>query len=174
MVFQKTINYTMIQSLYETGLNDYEIADLMLCSQSTVCSWRHREGLPPNDKFHSKFSRLRVQFQKLWIAEVPAGEIARKLRISQSTCTKWSKKLGISRDWGWNRYHRKRREQMERLAKKAWHQFKHQGKSYDEIADDLNMPVQKVQVLIGRVIMNQCREDKACPYKALLPEYVVE
>ena len=37
-----------MRTLYDQGLNDYEIARVMQCSGSNVWAWRRREGLPPN------------------------------------------------------------------------------------------------------------------------------
>jgi len=41
-------NYTVFQQLYDKGLNDYKIAKHVRCSPTTVCHWRHKNGLRPN------------------------------------------------------------------------------------------------------------------------------
>ena len=42
---------------------------------------------------------------------------------------------------------------------------------YPEIAEKTGLPLNKVSEYIGKHLMSLCRQDKSCPYKALLPEY---
>jgi len=162
---KKTVDYVLVQKLYGEGLNDCQIAKKLNCVRTTVQTWRKQNNLPPHIRpTCTLFSLSKDKFIELWNKNMPILEIGRELKISISTVRKWERRLNLEpRRKGL--YYQKRQ-----LMKRAFYLYKIEKMDFEEIAWELKVSKRRAQELVGYAIMQQCRMDEKCPYKALLPE----
>lgn len=88
--------------LYNRGLNDREIADILMYERTTITIWRNKHGLPKNDiggrpKLSSKEHNARL---KLWRNGYTDTEIARALYMSRAAVYAWRRKNGLKKNGG--------------------------------------------------------------------------
>ena len=96
--------------------------------------------------------------------------IARKIKRDPSVVRLWRLKRKLASNYprvGW--------AHPEHIAflKRAFEAYRLRRKGLDDVqvAVALSVDVKGARRLIGVALMQLCRRDKACPYKALLPEH---
>jgi hypothetical protein len=82
-------------SLYESGMNDREISDLVGVDQSAVAAWRNRLGLPANATSGGKLTPLGEEPDNrhaLYQQGLTDKEIGAACRINHDSVRKWRMK----------------------------------------------------------------------------------
>jgi len=166
---QSKIDEAKAWTLYSEQLNDRKIAKKLRVSRTLIREWRLRHHLESwhNVRMHQRM----LDVAKLWFDDLPISKIAKKLNIQPCTVIYITHKLRLPyRGRGWGRtQHLQSEERKKRLLG-----LKQKGLTYEQIAEKTNLPLRRVQEIIGLALIDQCRQIEACPYKALLPEYNTE
>ena len=93
-------------------------------------------------------------------------KIAEKLGCWQAYISLVLKELGLKANYKDN-FHKP-------SDKLVYSDYKLKGLTIKELSQKYGITEYFIQVKIGRHLMNLCRQEKECPFKALLPEYTVE
>lgn len=155
--------------LYLQELNDKQIAEQLEVYPHTIARWRTRNHLESwyNIRKHQRM----LDVARLWFEDLTYTKIAKKLNINEGTVVCIARKMHLpSRGRGWARVNHLRAEER----KKRLLGLRQKGFTYDQIVEKTNLPLRRVQEIIGFALMDECRQTKTCPYKALLPEYTTE
>ena len=119
------------------------------------------KNMPPHKK-RIDIDKLK-QLNKKGLSQT---EIAKQLKYSQPHISYLMKKIGLKATHP-SRFHLP-------SDKKVYSEHKIGKMSVEELSKKYNINVFTIKVKIGRHLMELCRVSEECPYKALLPEYMIE
>lgn len=89
------IDYARVQSLYNEGLTDKEIAEKLGCNKSKVWEWRTKRGLPS----HSNRGKHDLNaVEQLYRRGYSDTMISRELSIPAYVVTQWRNRHGYTRN----------------------------------------------------------------------------
>lgn len=90
---------TVMQKLYEAGLEDAEIGKRLCVSRQAIAFWRRKNKLPPNGQRRANPEEM-MERERLYRKGLTDAEIAKETGCTMNTVQKWRYKRGLPKNGG--------------------------------------------------------------------------